>query len=344
MESEAQDFYKRFNGDIAKNYLKLTQKLSPLRIACAGGHVPIDDGDPAGEGDPEEEQNDGDGAEEADEKGTTPKKRKKEQAYSKFAFTSKLRALVNELENVRTKDETGKGACLVLFIFLPFLVAHSSHIIPSLAAKSLVFSQYSSTLKWLQRELPNHGFSFRTLSGDMTMKQRAKALHDFQHDPPTTVFLLSMRAGAVGINLTQGSNVFLLEPCFNPALQAQAIGRVWRLGQERPVEIIHLVMEDSVEVRIRKMIEKKYGPASAIAMLDDHIADHDDEEEEDKKPAADPSTPSAKADAPLIGSIVSDKALVMKDEFDLLFGVENAGVADTAPVVPDRTPTSSSDF
>ena len=62
------------------------------------------------------------------------------------------------------------------------------------SSKSLVFSQYTSTLNWLKEELPKHGFQFRTLSGKMSMKQRAKALHDLQQDPPTTVFLLSMRA------------------------------------------------------------------------------------------------------------------------------------------------------
>ena len=62
-----------------------------------------------------------------------------------------------------------------------------------IAAKSLVFSQFTSTLEWLKEELPKHGFQFRTLSGDMPMRQRAKALHDFQSDPPTTIFLLSMR-------------------------------------------------------------------------------------------------------------------------------------------------------
>jgi SNF2 family DNA or RNA helicase len=60
-------------------------------------------------------------------------------------------------------------------------------------AKSLVFSQYSSTLEWLQEELPKRGFQFRTLKGNMSMAARAKALHDFQADPPTTIFLLSMR-------------------------------------------------------------------------------------------------------------------------------------------------------
>jgi SNF2 family DNA or RNA helicase len=61
------------------------------------------------------------------------------------------------------------------------------------AAKSLVFSQYTSTLKWLQLNLAKHGFHYRSLSGDMSMNQRAKALRDFQQDPPTTIFLLSMR-------------------------------------------------------------------------------------------------------------------------------------------------------
>lgn len=113
----------------------------------------------------------------------------------------------------------------MFFVFLLTFSARLSHAIVYSAAKSLVFSQYSSTLSWLQEELPKHGFQFRTLSGDMTMKNRAKALRDFQSDPPTTIFLLSMRAGAVGINLTQANRVFLMEPCYNPALERQAIGR-----------------------------------------------------------------------------------------------------------------------
>jgi hypothetical protein len=78
---------------------------------------------------------------------------------------------------------------------------------------------------------------------------------------------------------------------------------VYRLGQKRPVSIAHLVMEKSIETRIRQMLEKKYGSASASAALDDG---------EDKKPAA----------AAAVGCIASDKAQVMADEFDLLFGVD----------------------
>jgi SWI/SNF-related matrix-associated actin-dependent regulator of chromatin subfamily A3 len=127
-----------------------------------------------------------------------------------------------------------------------FLISSLVHVI-LFSAKSLVFSQFISTLQWLDEELSNHGFQFRTLSGDMSMKKRAKALSEFQNDPPTTIFLLSMRAGTVGVNLTQANRIFLMEPCFNPALEAQAIGRVYRLGQQRRVETIRLLMNDSVD-------------------------------------------------------------------------------------------------
>ena len=73
----------------------------------------------------------------------------------------------------------------------------------------------------LAAELPRHGFGHRTLTGDMSKAARAKALADFAADPPTTVFLLSVRAGACGINLTTANHVFMLEPCLNPALEAQ---------------------------------------------------------------------------------------------------------------------------
>jgi SWI/SNF-related matrix-associated actin-dependent regulator of chromatin subfamily A3 len=145
-----------------------------------------------------------------------------------------------------------------------------------------VFSQFTSTLQWLKEELPKHGFQFRTLSGDMSMKKRAKALSEFQHDPPTTIFLLSMRAGAVGINLTQANRIFLMEPCFNPALEAQAIGRVHRLGQKRSVEIIRLLMQDSVDSRMVEMLEKKYGKLDGSETNDKTDADADNEKDGNK--------------------------------------------------------------
>lgn len=84
--------------------------------------------------------------------------------------------------------------------------------------------------------LPQEGFGFRTITGSMPLKQRAKSIEAFQNDAPTTVFLLSVRSGAVGINLTAANYVFLMEPCLNHALEDQAIGRSWRMGQTRKVQ------------------------------------------------------------------------------------------------------------
>lgn len=206
-------------------------------------------------------------------------------------------------------------------------------------AKSLVFSQFTSALDYIKLELPKHGFQYRTLSGDMPMRRRAKALHDFQTDPPTTIFLLSMRAGAVGINLTQANRVFLLEPCFNPAVEAQSIGRVYRLvrhsaesgsllssnflivvnlafqGQTRPVEVVRLCMKDSVEERMMTMLRHKYG-----------------DNPRDNECAPLDAAAAARANNTLVGSVNVDRAIVLAAEFDLLFGYnhqeEMPGVAE----------------
>lgn len=160
------------------------------------------------------------------------------------------------------------------------------------------------------------------------MKKRAKALHDFQSDPPTTIFLLSMRAGNCGINLTQANRVFLMEPGFNPALEQQAIGRVHRLGQKRKVEIVRLVVKDSIETRLHAFLQKKYGDTSSSTdSSEDNPDDPPEDPPEDSKPAAKPSgKPSAKpAEIGPVGNIATErpKSAILGEEFDILFGAES---------------------
>ena len=90
----------------------------------------------------------------------------------------------------------------------------------------------------------------------MTLSQRTKALQDFQNDPPTTVFLMSIKSGACGINLTQANHVFLVEPCINPALEKQAIGRVHRMGQKRTVQVFKLVLKGTVDENMMKVLKE----------------------------------------------------------------------------------------
>ncbi|GAB4813732.1 hypothetical protein N2152v2_000778 [Parachlorella kessleri] len=143
---------------------------------------------------------------------------------------SKLQALLQELRAMRLADPT---------------------------AKALVFSQFSSTIEWLKVRLTQEGWGFRFISGGMPAGQRAKAIRAFQEDPPTTVFLLSMRSGSVGINLTAASHVFILDPALNPALEAQAIGRSWRMGQQRSVVVKRLFVKGSVEEAVIEVAQQR---------------------------------------------------------------------------------------
>jgi SNF2 family DNA or RNA helicase len=91
----------------------------------------------------------------------------------------------------------------------------------------------------------------------MTRKSRAAAIETFTSDPATTVILITIGAGGLGLNLTAGSKVFVMEPQFNPAAEMQAVDRVHRLGQTREVEIMRFIMRDSFEENMLAQQEKK---------------------------------------------------------------------------------------
>merc|ERR1711879_677759 len=115
---------------------------------------------------------------------------------------------------------------------------------------------FTKSLDWICSELKRNGFSYRTLTGNMTMNKRKKQLEQFANDDNVKVFVLTVRAGAVGITLTAANHVFMMEPTLNPALHRQAINRVYRLGQKRKVFIRTMIMKDSVEEKIWDIIHK----------------------------------------------------------------------------------------
>jgi superfamily II DNA or RNA helicase len=134
-------------------------------------------------------------------------------------------------------------------------------------AKALIFTQYLHTMELLKGIMTDEGLLFQTLEGHMTMRTRKKNLDQFRNDPDCCVFLLSMRAGSVGLTLTAASHVFILEPCINPALEQQAIGRIHRLGnRHKEVVVKYLVVNDSVEENIMTINAEKL---EALAKLKD---------------------------------------------------------------------------
>ncbi|XP_024528527.1 DNA repair protein RAD5A-like [Selaginella moellendorffii] len=169
-------------------------------------------------------------------------------------------------------------------------------------AKVLIFSQFMQTVAWLKCQFKKQGINYRFISGDMPMKKRAQAIEAFQKESPTTVFLLSIRTGAVGITLTAASHVYMLEPCLNPALEEQAVGRCWRMGQERPVVIKRLYVENSVEANILKLFRSRNFGSSALSP---------DGENRGSK--------TGKAGLDVAGCIRTDKQNLRLNEFELLF-------------------------
>jgi SNF2 family DNA or RNA helicase len=125
--------------------------------------------------------------------------------------------------------------------------------------KSLVFSQWTSMLDLVEPELARSGHSFVRLDG--ATSDRAAVVERFQNDPGVSVFLVSLKAGGVGLNLTAADHVFLLDPWWNPAAEEQAFDRAHRIGQEKPVFLYRLVAADTVEERILALQEEKRGLA-----------------------------------------------------------------------------------
>ena len=123
--------------------------------------------------------------------------------------------------------------------------------------KSVVFSAWTSHLDLIQIALSDNRFLAVRLDGSMSRSQRKTTLDTFASDPAVTVILVSIGAGGLGLNLTAASRVYVMEPQYNPAAEAQAVDRVHRLGQERRVVTTRFVMQDSIEEKMLVLQRKK---------------------------------------------------------------------------------------
>jgi SNF2 family DNA or RNA helicase len=122
--------------------------------------------------------------------------------------------------------------------------------------KVVVFSEYERMTHLAGEELRKLGIGFVSLHGGVPSRQRGALIEQFRNDPDCKVFL-STDAGGVGLNLQAASAVVNFEPPWNPARLEQRIGRVHRLGQSRPVQVIHLLTTDSIEERVWETLRLK---------------------------------------------------------------------------------------
>ncbi|KAG5931050.1 DNA helicase rad5 [Claviceps sorghi] len=123
--------------------------------------------------------------------------------------------------------------------------------------KSVVFSQFTSFLSLIEPALTRANVHFLRLDGTMAQKARAAVLDNFTDRKGFTILLLSLRAGGVGLNLTSAGRVFMMDPWWSFAIEAQAIDRVHRLGQEDKVVVKRFIVKDSVEERMLRIQDRK---------------------------------------------------------------------------------------
>ncbi len=154
---------------------------------------------------------------------------------------------------------------------LEYIVSKAKTLVES-GHKALFFSQFSQFLHIIRQSFEEKGFRYAYLDG--ATQNRSEVVNHFKNSPDTHFFLISLKAGGFGLNLTEADYCFLLDPWWNPAVEQQAIDRIHRIGQEKNVFVYKLICENTIE---EKIIELQNSKAKQTEVLDDlHQQDLED--------------------------------------------------------------------
>ncbi len=123
--------------------------------------------------------------------------------------------------------------------------------------KALIFSQFLGMLALIKERLIADGVEFEYFDGSTSATDREKAIQRFQNDDKVRIFLISLKAGGVGLNLTAADYVYLVDPWWNPAVEQQAIDRTHRIGQTKNIFAYRMICIDTIEDKILQLQEKK---------------------------------------------------------------------------------------
>lgn len=143
--------------------------------------------------------------------------------------------------------------------------------------KVLVFSQFTKFLAFVKPQLEAKNINYEYLDGQT--RDRQERVDHFQENPECKVFLISLKAGGVGLNLTAADYVFLLDPWWNPASEAQAIDRAHRIGQDKKVFAYRIIARNTIEEKILSLQEKKKNLADSIITADNSVLKNLSEED-----------------------------------------------------------------
>lgn len=157
------------------------------------------------------------------------------------------------LDPLLVADTVGYHGTTVHSAKLEVLAQHLTELVAQ-GHKALVFSQFTDFLKLARARLDKEKIGYTYLDG--RTRNRAERIAEFT-EGDASVFLISLKAGGVGLTLTEADYVFVLDPWWNPAVEAQAVDRAHRLGQTRPVNVYRLVAKDTIEEKVVALQQRK---------------------------------------------------------------------------------------
>jgi SNF2 family DNA or RNA helicase len=160
---------------------------------------------------------------------------------------TRLRQLANHPSLLNETEESESGKFDEIMQSLESLVAEKH--------KVLIFSSFVRHLNLVKDQIIARNWKYSMLTGQTV--QRETEVKKFQEDPEIRIFLISLKAGGVGLNLTAADYVFIIDPWWNPAAEMQAINRAHRIGQDKKVIVYRFITEDSIEEKIQSLQERK---------------------------------------------------------------------------------------
>jgi superfamily II DNA or RNA helicase len=144
--------------------------------------------------------------------------------------------------------------------------------------KVLIFSSFVRHLELFRNRMDEDHIPYAYLTGSHNQRQRIQAVKDFQRKNGCPVFLISMKAGGVGLNLTAADYVFILDPWWNPAVEMQALNRAHRIGQDKNVFVYRFISNDTIEEKIQHLQQRKKELSEALITSNNPLKDLSEQE------------------------------------------------------------------
>jgi len=162
---------------------------------------------------------------------------------------TRLRQIANHPAMVEDHDSNDSGKFSEVYRDIESVISEGHKI--------LIFSSFVKHLNLFRTRLDKDHVKYAYLTGSQNQRQRGRAVKEFQNDPNCSLFLISLKAGGVGLNLTAADYVFILDPWWNPAAELQALNRAHRIGQDKSVFVYRFISNDTIEEKIQRLQARK---------------------------------------------------------------------------------------